>query len=436
MSVTTSSWMDAKRMEAVEKVVLQRAKISRITRQLKNRLALASYKTKRGWENLDLDSIEPKIAEEVARRRSSSHSGDSLGPFSSPIKESSSSANGLLPPPFPNGHFNSSSKKQQSGSSRPLSSSTSLSARKRARTLSHDTRLRASDISSSYSTWEPANQHNDEDRHLSNTLHDRSHSVYSPINMRLSQSSPVYPGVSHQTYPSVYSQGLAPSFSPPLQRLPNGSPSKQRQTKTGPKSQLKQHRKNRSSVASAKSAVSTTSTISISEVNHSSPPRTPPRRIEPFSSGISKTGEEGADLLMFLATSPSPAQRSSFNSTPIHHQTSISSYPPSSIIAQTPPMHERTSSNFSFGTPLLAPQTPSQGFNFSDYVNIFTPSPAQGQWQNRTPIITPSRRRLNFDQLPGHETNGDFTIQATSISASGGSKTSFGSLDVDLSLGP
>jgi hypothetical protein len=47
------------------------------------------------------------------------------------------------------------------------------------------------------------------------------------------------------------------------------------------------------------------------------------------------------------------------------------------------------------------PQTPSQAFDFSDFVNI-TPSPAQNAWPKtpRTHVQTPAtvaRRRLTFD---------------------------------------
>ncbi|KAG5440637.1 hypothetical protein PCK2_000347 [Pneumocystis canis] len=44
--------------------VLRRAEISRITRLLKSRLTLATYKTSRGWQNLALDSIAPRITKE------------------------------------------------------------------------------------------------------------------------------------------------------------------------------------------------------------------------------------------------------------------------------------------------------------------------------------------------------------------------------------
>lgn len=51
----------------VAQKVLQRAEISRITRTLQSRLTLACYKQQRGWQNLDLKTIEPKIAKEQSK---------------------------------------------------------------------------------------------------------------------------------------------------------------------------------------------------------------------------------------------------------------------------------------------------------------------------------------------------------------------------------
>ncbi|KAK9246029.1 hypothetical protein V1506DRAFT_536515 [Lipomyces tetrasporus] len=441
MSATASSWMDAKRVEAVERVVLQRAKISRITRQLKNRLALASYKTKRGWENLDLDAIEPRVAEEAARRRSSSVSGRtvantaSLNSFSSPIKQSSESA-GLPPPALPSANLpklgRASSSLKSSGRKQGTSTS-SAAARKRARTLSHDHKTAVTN----FMPWKPGSQDEDGDDHeMINGFPDSS-PQYGSSAMRLSQSSPVYPGIASSSmtrYPPRFeasNQVLQPNLPPPpppLQQLPNGSPSKLRHSRSHSQNgKVKQHRRNKSSLASqasTMSAVSSASTTSMgggSLPRQPSPPHTPPRRTFSIADhdgkassnggaaqGFPRSGEEGADLLMFLATSPSPAQRSSFVTTPLNH--SQSSMPNSSALLATPPSNQRNSSGIPFGTPLLngsasaAPQTPSQGFNFSDYVNnIFTPSPAQVPWHNRTPIVTPARRRLNFDQLSTSE---------------------------------
>ena len=111
---------------------------------------------------------------------------------------------------------------------------------------------------------------------------------------------------------------------------------------------------------------------------HSSPPSTPPSAFR--RRPISGSGEEGADLLLFLATSPSPAQPSSrrFTSNVV---------PPG-----TPPsMIRKSIAN--------EPATPSQStFDVRDYINI-TPSPAPAVWNAGTPMAvgTPTRRRLTYD---------------------------------------
>ena len=133
---------------------------------------------------------------------------------------------------------------------------------------------------------------------------------------------------------------------------------------------------------------------------HSSPPRTPPpvhRGLRSRTAGISTQtgGEEGADLLLYLATSPSPAQRKGN----VHSR----SFPPS-----TPPNHHSPLPSSMLNTPggtFGLFNTPGQNFNFSDFVNV-TPSPAQGAFGSRTPGVTKTplaakeaRRRLNFDTL-------------------------------------
>ena len=139
----------------------------------------------------------------------------------------------------------------------------------------------------------------------------------------------------------------------------------------------------------------------------SSPPRTPPMRnralpnknlktMDEIASGATpvKSGEEGADLLMFLAASPSPAVRTK--------RTRME--PPSTPPPQTPKSNKLDLPSSMMMTPgggNLFPTTPSQAFDFADFVNI-TPSPAQKLW--KTPVTLAStrtprsstRRRLSF----------------------------------------
>ncbi|KAL6709572.1 hypothetical protein ACN47E_001507 [Coniothyrium glycines] len=49
--------------------VLRRAQVSKMTRTLQNRLALANVKIKNGWESLSLDAIEPVVDVELKRKR-------------------------------------------------------------------------------------------------------------------------------------------------------------------------------------------------------------------------------------------------------------------------------------------------------------------------------------------------------------------------------
>lgn len=140
-----------------------------------------------------------------------------------------------------------------------------------------------------------------------------------------------------------------------------------------------------------------------SSVYRSSPPRTPP----PTRSRATRqrkgnaAGEEGADLLLYLATSPSPANPGAKASRV---------FAPS-----TPPSNNQALPSSMMSTPGMGGfNTPGQQFNFADFVNV-TPSPAQGAFLgSRTPGLpkTPlaaleARRRLNFDSLvpPGGSPN-------------------------------
>ena len=145
-----------------------------------------------------------------------------------------------------------------------------------------------------------------------------------------------------------------------------------------------------------------------SSTMRSSPPRTPPRsHAYPSARNVklSQSNDDGADLLLFLANSPTPARVSGSG-----HQSS-SDFPPS-----TPPSRHTALPSLTptpgggifphFGTPN------NQTFNFADFVNV-TPSPAQNAWGGRTPggpSRTPlaaksTRKMLNFDNLapPGFE---------------------------------
>ena len=130
-----------------------------------------------------------------------------------------------------------------------------------------------------------------------------------------------------------------------------------------------------------------------SSILSSSPPRTPPPTRRPHSV---HPKQAGADLLLYLANSPSRSPAI------IHH---ASREPPSTPPSQHThlPSSVMTTPGNSLGLFNGALHTPGQNFNLADFCNV-TPSPAQAQWGGRTPNIakTPSRfakRSLNFDTL-------------------------------------
>lgn len=238
-----------------------------IARRLQNRLALAHLKTKHGWEDLTLDTLEPKMEEEMRRKRL--HDGDVMS-------DSSSSASDL---PYPTRTLMSSPLKAPLFSDAVGSSSGSTGHRKRTyfasfehNTSSPSKRYRASPTAhksfSGHATWKDSHQ--------------------------LAQSSPIKP-----------------------RRLPHFT------TSAGPDVSFFQQRRMTNALRSPNFAAPSDDDDDLPahsfNVNNlrSSPPRTPPMQPRSIASKRSKdnldggnqgkTGEEGADLLLYLAASPSPA---------------------------------------------------------------------------------------------------------------------------------
>jgi hypothetical protein len=111
-----------------------------------------------------------------------------------------------------------------------------------------------------------------------------------------------------------------------------------------------------------------------------------------------KSGEEGADLLLYLAASPSPANPSSRVPRLLD---APSTPPPRSTKLALPSTMMTTPGG---GNPLF-PNTPGPAFDFSDFIHM-TPSPAQKPWKTpvalgggKTPMSV-ARRRLTFDDFP------------------------------------
>ncbi|KAJ4310200.1 hypothetical protein N0V84_011094 [Fusarium piperis] len=345
-----------KQPEDVVDCVLKRAEVSKIARRLQNRLALAQFKTKHGWEDLTLDSIEPKVEEEMRRKRLA-EPGDLLS-------DSSSSASDL---PYPSRALMSSPLKAPLFSDAVGSSNGSTGHRKRTyyatfadASSSPSKRFRASPTAhkslGAHASWKNS--------------HQLAHS--SPIKPRRQQhfTTSAGPDVSFFQQRLMSRELTSPNFAAPSDDDDDLLPV---------------HSFNHASI-------------------RSSPPRTPPMRSRTLGnkrgkgeagSGANggKTGEEGADLLLYLAASPSPAVRTS---------TRTRMDPPSTPPQKNSKMDLPSSMMMTPGGGNLFPTTPSQAFDFADFVNI-TPSPAQKPWKTpvtitatRTPVSV-TQRRLTFD---------------------------------------
>lgn len=312
-----------------------------MTRALQDRLALANIKITRGWQDRSIDSIEPELELELKRKRTSSNA-DLLSDTSSSVSGRCFSADQLASSP-PTGPIFSDEVARSGSSQESVKRFRSALPPRRTATLARTKTARASSAS-----WK-----------------------------------------------SSYN-------------LPESSP-------------LPRHSRNAFSFASETSTVLDTSSISEDDdqdiplhsfqfsENHvsSSPPRTPPPdlarsarlRNKSFGSISSEHNpvKEGADLLLYLASSPSPAVR--FDKTPM--------LPPATPPAKSTPLP--SSMMMTPGGPAFygfAPHTPSAGFNFADYVQL-TPSPAQAAFV-RTPgmLKTPTvggkegRRRGNLPLSP------------------------------------
>ncbi|KAM0322408.1 hypothetical protein ACHAQA_009475 [Verticillium albo-atrum] len=341
--------------EVVVDKVLKRAEVSKIARKLQNRLALAQFKTKHGWEDLAFETIEPKVEEEMRRKRLCE--GDVMS-------DSSSSASDL---PYPTRALMSSPLKAPLFSDAIGSSNGSTSRRKRTFNASFD-----------YAPSSPTKR-----QRSSPTPSKSFHGHHGwKGNHQLAQSSPLKPRrQQHFT------------------------------TSAGPNVSLYQSTRNFAFDLTSPNLATSDDEDDLplhsfrAHDIHSSPPTTPPMRNRglpgrsmrergsPGPNGKPGHGQEGADLLLYLAASPSPAM-------------------PSTKTRMDPPSTPPSKFNRDMGLPSshmttpgggnLFPSTPSQGFDFADFVNI-TPSPAQKHW--KTPIsistaktpLSAARRRLTFD---------------------------------------
>ncbi|KAL2024778.1 hypothetical protein VTK56DRAFT_5599 [Thermocarpiscus australiensis] len=334
--------------EVVADRVLKRVEISKMARRLQNRLALAQFKTKHNLVNETLDTIEPKFEEEMRRRRL--QDGDILS-------DSSSSTSDL---PYPTKVLMSSPLKAPFFSDAIGSSNGSTGHRKRTYLTSFDDTL--SSPSKRFRQSPTA--------HRSFTTHHQ-----------LTQSSPIKPR---------RQQHFTTSTGPDLSFY-SGS----RQISDSFVTTANYHAANSDDDDDLPTHSFHTSRIRVS------PPRTPPMRSRNLikttrdrsAVNETKTGEEGADLLLYLAASPSPAVP------PRNRMDPPSTPPPKNKLALPSSMMTTPGG----GNPY--PATPGLGFDFAEFLHM-TPSPAQKPW--KTPVTmaggkTPRsalRKRLSFDDTP------------------------------------
>ncbi|KAI9892583.1 MAG: hypothetical protein M1814_001276 [Vezdaea aestivalis] len=335
--------------------IMRRADAAKKARLLVDRLGLASFKTAHGWEHLSVDVLEPKVEQHLLRR-SNSRPSSAHGGFNDVFSDTSST---ISDHPFPASMVCSSPLGAPIFSDAPIPTfgRSSRSHRKR--------RLAPSSFS---------NQPSKKPRSLSSTAAAQAAASLRPQSRAPSQtqSSPVMTYRRHSRWPS--------NARSTIPHLPFVSES----------TSLSIDEDDASS--SSASSTSTDLPMHSFQVPHatipSSPPRTPPptrrtTKCRPMSSPVlprqtAKPGEEGADLLLYLATSPR------------------------SVTPRRGPVGLQTPLLGNDGHPPM-PKTPGSAFNYYDFVNV-TPSPSQPEFF-RTPIVpgsarTPgARRRLNFDSL-------------------------------------
>ncbi|KAF1946523.1 hypothetical protein EJ02DRAFT_235862 [Clathrospora elynae] len=353
--------------DEVASKVLRRAQVSKMTRTLQNRLALANVKMKNGWESLSLDAIEPVVDAGVERKRKRPGSSNEAMSDVSSVSErfyqpSVLDSSPLAAPIFSDDLRRSGSRSGSSHSQhkRPRCDRTSYPA------SSNHARIKVRTSTTAATSWKN--------------------------NFQLPESSPVY----HRRHARFGRQ-----------HIPSLSFVSETSTVPDPQSPLLSEEDDED--------LPITSFALNKSHFRSSParaPRTPPpdvaRSARLRQSGFTaagaaregKTGEDDANLLMYLATSPTPVRPGSTK--------------PQMLVPSTPPPKATPLPSSMMSTPGgsgahypgFGLATPSTNLNFAEFLNM-SPSPAQpGASWNRTPIasrtpaaVREARRRLNFDNL-------------------------------------
>lgn len=346
-----------------------------MARKLQNRLALAQFKTKHGWEDLTLDIIEPKFEAELLRKRPSS-SGDML---------SDSSSNSDFQ--YPRALMSSSPLKGPIFSD-AIGSGSSTGSRKRHYNVTEFQHAGSSNGNRKRFRSSPAHSNGKPDLSWKGQY---KLPQSSPIRPRKQQNNFVHPSSSLSFFPdsdnTLFEPPSSPNFAAVSDDEDNMLPMHSFQFPAS------HHQRSRSPPRTPP-PMRTRATLGGRRHNSDRSPHRGHRSSKSTGSGK----EEGADLLLYLATSPSPANPLTRSRVEMHPP----STPPSRTLALPSSMMTTPGGGSGF-----FPNTPSQNFDFSDFVNI-TPSPAQGGtrglWGERTPsaIKTPgtiTRRRLDFGSL-------------------------------------
>ncbi|KAI5204207.1 hypothetical protein E4T39_03783 [Aureobasidium subglaciale] len=327
--------------------VMRRLEVSKMTRALQDRLALANVKIKHGWENLSIDTIEPHIDQQLKRKRTASSINDSYSDTSSSVSSRFHSVGGMASSPLTAPIFSDDMPR----------------------------------LGSSHSS-----------------LHGSTHSSKRP---RFTDAHR-YPASSSQTGRKTRS-ALAVQSWKKSHKLPESSPVYHNRTAIFPSTL---HVPKLSFISEGSSLIDDAPSPELSEDDdtdlpvhsfqvdhdlyniHSSPPKTPPPQHR-FSRTTKDS--EHAESLILLYQSPTAngvnTARSLAPSTPPSKTTPL----PSSM------MHTPGGSNGLFGFALT---TPSNNLNFADFCNV-TPSPAQVNWAaTKSPLSAREpHRKLNFDGL-------------------------------------
>jgi len=361
-----------------------------MTRALQNRLALANVKIRHGWQDQPLDILESKIDMELKRKRPSS-SNDVLSDASSTSSRSRFYPIGVLDS-SPLGAPMFSDDVARSGGSQGYSKR--IRYQQQQQNQQQQAALLSHPASSSHARTKVRN---------GNMKASSWKKTY-----RLPESSPAYRN-RHSSFHISHTPSL--SFVSETSTVPDelASPISSEDDDTD----LPIHSFN----------LATSRTERLPTI-HSSPPPRSPRTPPPTLARSARlkqkgftvtadrnpaTGEEGAaDLLMFLATSPSPANASQ---TPKNKTRFVAPSTPPSKATPLPSSMMNTPGAAAFA----GLSTPGMNFNFADYLNV-TPSPAQVAWRTPGLGMTPAtrtpkaareaRRRLNYDGGP-HSTDKD-----------------------------